>query len=152
MEPDLYSIVYCSRNLIGGDPAEVTGELKNILASSRVNNGRVGITGALLYNSGSFAQVLEGPLQAVEQTFERIQCDSRHSEVTVIQSGPVSARQFPEWSMALTSNSSFTGTPVATAAFDAVFSHAADAGEKMLSIMHDMIVSDEEWALLDTAP
>src|SRR4051794_450149 len=97
---NLYKLVYCSRNRIRGNSAEVTAELRKILNSARRNNARLEITGALLYNAGNFAQVLEGPLSSIEQIFESIQRDSRHSEVVVIQSGPVDTREFPEWSMA----------------------------------------------------
>ena len=37
-----------------------------------------------MFNSGCFAQVLEGPHHAIQATFERIQCDERHSDVTVL--------------------------------------------------------------------
>jgi len=151
MEPKLYTIVYCSRNLIHGNEAEVNRELQLILASSRKNNPRKNVTGALLYNGGSFAQVLEGPLEAIGQTFEIIQRDQRHSEVTVVQSGPIPERQFGEWSMAFAGNSSMEATPVATAAFEAVFARTADAGEQMLTLLHGMIVSEDEWVLLDVA-
>ncbi|MDP9170959.1 MAG: BLUF domain-containing protein [Acidobacteriota bacterium] len=151
MEQTLYSIVYCSRNRIPGEASEVTRQLHDILASARRNNGAAGVSGALLYNAGSFAQILEGPLRAIERVFEVIQRDPRHTDVTVIQSGRVVERQFPDWSMAFAGNSSMEGTPVATAAFDAVFSRAAGGGEQMLSLMSDLIVSDEEWVLLDVA-
>ena len=151
MNSNLYNLVYCSRNRILGNNAEVTAELQNILASSRTNNGRAGITGALLYNAGNFAQILEGPLAAIERTFEVIQRDPRHSEVTVIQSGRAVARQFPEWSMAFAGNNTVERMPLATAAFDAVFSNSVGAGEQMLSLLKDLIVREDDWVLLDAA-
>ena len=151
MKNSLYKLVYCSRNLIQGTDADVATELQKILASSRVNNSRSGITGALLYNAGMFAQALEGPLEAVERTFEVIQRDPRHSEVTVIQSGPTEERDFPEWSMAFTGTSVSEAMPQATAAFGAVFSNAAGASECMLSVLKDLVVSEDDWILLDAA-
>ena len=73
MTKNLYSLVYSSRNKIQGDQSVVNAELRRILTSSRARNKAAGVTGALLYNSGNFAQVLEGPLDAVESTFERIE-------------------------------------------------------------------------------
>lgn len=96
MTEALYRIVYCSRNTAPTGPEE----LRQILAASRVNNARDGVSGALLFSDGSFAQVLEGPLAAVERTFERIQCDLRHAGVTVLQFGPTEGRVFADWSMA----------------------------------------------------
>ena len=151
MTDSVYSIVYCSRNRIRGGHETIRAELQSILASCRANNARMQVTGALLYNFGSFAQVLEGPLQSVESVFEKIQRDERHSEVTVVQSGMVEQRQFPDWSMAFASNSSIEGTPVATAAFDAVFAHAAGAGEQMLSLMRELVIDEADWVLLEAA-
>ncbi len=151
MNSDLYHLVYCSRNRIRGSNAEVATELQAILASSRANNARAGITGALLYDAGNFAQILEGPLSSIERTFEVIQRDPRHSEVTVIQSGRAAARQFPEWSMAFAGNSTIEQMPLATAAFDAVFTHAVGAGEQMLALLKELIVREDDWVLLDAA-
>lgn len=97
---DVYRLVYTSRNLLGGRDDEQAAVVAEILATSKRNNARVGVTGALLFNAGSFAQVLEGPRGAVEGTFERIQRDPRHSDVSVLQCEPVAARGFPNWSMA----------------------------------------------------
>lgn len=105
----------------------------------------------LLYNAGSFAQILEGPLNNVQRIFETIQRDSRHGQVTVIQSEFTARRQFPDWAMAFAGGSSYEGTPIATEAFQAVFSGADSAGEQMLSLLQTLIVNDSEWLLLDTA-
>ena len=150
MNSNLYSLIYCSRNLIRGNDAETTAEIQSILAKSRENNGRAGITGALLYNAGNFAQILEGPLEAIGRTFEVIQRDPRHSEVTVIHSGPVETRHFPEWSMAFSGNSAWERMPQATAAFDAVFANTVGAGEQMLSLLKDLVVREDDM-LLDAA-
>ncbi len=146
---ELYKLVYCSRNRISGKGPEMTEELQSILATSRINNARAGITGALLYSAGNFAQVLEGPLAEIEQAFERIQRDPRHSEVIVIQSGPEETRDFPEWSMAFAGNNNVEDMPLATAAFEAVFANAVGSGEQMLSVLRDLIVREDDWILLD---
>ena len=148
MNTNLYRLVYCSRNRIQGSNAEVTAELQTILASARKNNSAQGITGALLYNAGNFAQVLEGPLGSVERIFEVIQRDSRHSEVTVVQIGPTATRDFPEWSMAFAGSNAVEDMPLATAAFDSVFAHVVGAGDRMLSVLKDLIVREDEWILL----
>ncbi len=96
---DLYRLVYTSRNLMEGGEEEQKAAIAGVLAVSKRNNARVGVTGALLFNRGSFAQVLEGSKAAVETTFERIQRDTRHSDVAVLQCEPVTARAFPNWSM-----------------------------------------------------
>lgn len=149
METNLYRIVYCSRNRIHGDQLQITEEIQSILTKSRANNSRAHVTGALLYTAGSFAQVLEGSLQAIERIFECIQRDPRHSEVTVIQSGLISERQFPEWSMAFAGNSSAESNPGATAAFEAVFAHSAGSEQAILGLLRDLVVTDDDYVLLD---
>ena len=96
----VYKLLYCSRNLLSGSLAEQQAEVQKILESSRRNNVREGVTGALLFNGDWFAQVLEGPLAKVEIAFERIQCDPRHTDVTLLESEIADQRIFADWSMA----------------------------------------------------
>ena len=100
MPEDLYRLVYVSRNDITGDTGAVRREVDQILATSRRNNARAGVTGALMFNHGCFAQALEGPHDALQGVFERIQCDPRHSRVVVLAFEPVAQPAFAEWSMA----------------------------------------------------
>jgi hypothetical protein len=73
--------------------------LTNILDAAHRYNGRDGITGLLCYLQGGFLQVLEGPPQAVEVTFEKVARDSRHMAVTRLLDREVAARAFPGWRM-----------------------------------------------------
>jgi hypothetical protein len=151
MDDKLYKLVYCSRNRIQGSEADVKAELQTILASARKNNPAIGVTGALIYNGANFAQVLEGPLKSVERIFEIIQRDPRHSEVTVVQSGPALARDFSDWSMAFVGSNDSHKLPLATAAFESVFSNAAGSGEIMLTTLKDLVVQEDDWILLEAA-
>ena len=69
----------------------MTEAVDAILAASQRNNAHAGVTGALMFTDGFFAQVLEGSMAAVEQVFERIQLDDRHSEVQLLSFAPVEA-------------------------------------------------------------
>lgn len=95
---ELFRIIYCSRNSIGHDAAG--RDLDQILAAARRNNAQVGVTGALLYSKGFFAQILEGPFEAVQQVFERIQIDHRHTDVVILTAENVTDRTFADWDMA----------------------------------------------------
>lgn len=70
MMSDLYRLVYASKNLLQGTDAEIAQAVSQILAASQRNNTGVDVTGALMFNAGAFAQVLEGPQRGVETTFE----------------------------------------------------------------------------------
>lgn len=97
---NLFRLVYVSRNELAGSPEEVQKEIDNILKTARENNPKIGVTGALLFNAGCFAQVLEGPQEEVETLFEQIQEDERHSNCLVLDCQPASSRNFSKWSMA----------------------------------------------------
>ncbi len=140
----LYRVLYCSRNCISGPPEAVSDKIRAILAASRRNNARDGITGGLLFSQGCFAQVLEGPLDAVETTFERIQCDEHHSDVAVLQSGPIEQRDFPDWSMAFT-GAADQASPLAGIALPSVFSGSPGAGEQVLEMLRGVVVRETDW-------
>ncbi|PWS36034.1 hypothetical protein DFH01_19345 [Falsiroseomonas bella] len=99
MQPALRRVIYVSHTVT--DPDEPIGPvLASILTAARRNNPRIGVTGALLYTARRFAQVLEGPPEAVEAIFETIQCDLRHDHVTVLEVSAPTVRAFADWSMA----------------------------------------------------
>ena len=100
MNDALYRLVYVSRNRIDAELPGLLREIGGILDLSRSRNAEAGITGALMYNDGCFAQVLEGEHDVLQDTFERIQCDERHDQVCLLGLERVEARGFGNWSMA----------------------------------------------------
>jgi len=99
MTEALYRLVYVSQNAVAGGDAALQDEIEQILETSRRNNRAAGITGALMYNAGCFTQILEGDRAALNTLFERIQYDTRHGDVTVLEFSPVESRDFADWSM-----------------------------------------------------
>jgi hypothetical protein len=75
-------------------------QLADILAVSRRNNERSGITGLLVPGGRRFLQVLEGPEQEVLKTYVRIQADPRHRAFVLVCAQKVEERAFGHWSMA----------------------------------------------------
>ena len=100
MSEQIYSLAYVSRSRISGTSEDVDAAITSILESARRNNLACAVTGALLYTEGWFAQILEGPLEGIELTFELIMADRRHANITVLQFHPVQERAFSVWSMA----------------------------------------------------
>ena len=92
-------LTYLSRNGLTGDAASLSEQLGEILAVSRRNNQRDGITGYLVCDGTWFMQVLEGDHEKVMAALVRIRFDPRHSDVTVISTGEIRTRSFPHWSM-----------------------------------------------------
>jgi hypothetical protein len=76
------------------------GDVAAIFAASRRNNGLDGVTGILLIENGRFLQVLEGPAESVDLTFERIKADERHRDIVVLNEQCEAERIFADWAMA----------------------------------------------------
>jgi hypothetical protein len=74
-------------------------QLIELLASVRASNVRAGLSGMLLYCGRSFLQLLEGDEAALEQTYRRIEADSRHTNLRLLLDETVDERLFPDWSM-----------------------------------------------------
>ncbi len=74
-------------------------DCREILAASRENNARDGITGLLVAGTTRFLQLLEGPPAAVRAAYARITADPRHFASVVLTERTVEARDCPEWAM-----------------------------------------------------
>ena len=73
--------------------------LSSILTTSRVNNKRKNITGALICREDIFLQLLEGPKEHIEKTYESIKRDDRHLNVEHLVKHNTDQRLFPAWAM-----------------------------------------------------
>ncbi len=140
---DLYRLVYASKNLLQGTEHDIATEIHQILEVSQRNNVKIGVTGALMFNAGSFAQVLEGPRDGVEATFERIQRDLRHSDVTVLQCVPVESRGFENWSMAFVGQSSRGRTQFSSLAAESGFDLSRMSGDSVFAMLHGLVLEEE---------
>lgn len=143
MTAKLYRLVYFSKNRITGGPEAIATEVQSILASSQRNNPRLELTGALIFNTGVFAQVLEGPRDSVEAAFEKILQDPRHGDVQVLAYGETEQRSFAEWSMGYFGQSREQQD---------LFGHIADAtgfstngmeGARLFQIIRDIAYTEE---------
>lgn len=74
-------------------------DLRALLATARVNNQRLDVTGMLLYHERSFIQALEGDEAAVMGLYERIARDPRHGSVEILLKGRIQKRNFGAWRM-----------------------------------------------------
>ena len=139
----LYRLVYYSHNHITGGNEALEPELAQILEKSRQNNARDGITGALLFNSGCFAQVLEGPLEVVEAAFERIQQDDRHGEVSLLALEPVEQRSFPNWAMGFVGNRQGDAARYAAIGQASGFDPGRLDGNQLHALLKDLAIEEE---------
>jgi hypothetical protein len=74
--------------------------LPALCEQASIKNQQDEITGVLMLRDGEFLQVLEGPREAVENTFLRIIVDARHHDLQLLSRKMITSRQFGSWSMA----------------------------------------------------
>jgi len=74
-------------------------ELEELLIDIRKRNQKQKVTGLLLYNDGSFIQVIEGPSKMLIELYEKIKKDHRHENIVKLLEEPIKKRAFPDWSM-----------------------------------------------------
>ena len=74
-------------------------QVQDILKTSHRNNPLHDISGVLIHGGGLFAQILEGPEQAVLRMYVKILDDRRHSDSRIIYISPANERMFQKWSM-----------------------------------------------------
>jgi hypothetical protein len=91
----LVRLLYASRAASPLTPAV----LDSILAQSRANNPRAGITGILCHSDDLFIQVLEGGRDVVCRLYNTIVRDSRHAEVCILSFEEIRERRFGGWTM-----------------------------------------------------
>ena len=143
MPENLYRLVYYSRNAVVGGETNLAAAITTILDKSRVNNQRVGVTGALMFNAGCFAQVLEGSRSAIEDVFERIQQDERHGDVSLLAFDPSPARVFDNWSMGFVGASIDDAARYGSLVQDSGFDPATMTGESLLETLHRLAIEEE---------
>ena len=92
----LHQITYIST----ARPTIMLADVEGILELSRRRNRDDDITGLLIFDGKRFLQVIEGPYQAIEDTFARIAQDPRHRALVKLASRHVETREFGQWAMA----------------------------------------------------
>ena len=139
---ELLRLVYVSRNAIAVPAGGMAWEIDRILDASQRNNARAGVTGALIFNDGVFGQVLEGPRDAVEETFERIQLDDRHSDVTLLDIATVGLRSFGAWTMGFVGSGGVEGA-YGTATTLRDFDVSLLSGEEVYGMLHALTLKNQ---------
>lgn len=67
-------------------------------ASARKNPARE-ITGFLIYHEGRFFQFIEGPSESLSALLSKLESDTRHHSLEVVERGLATQRWFPDWAM-----------------------------------------------------
>lgn len=93
----MHIIVYTSE--LASDEDNVNKLLADVVAKSKINNPRRGISGLLFYHNGRFLQIIEGEQDALEQLMAILQQDPRHTDIVRIIDENIYQRSFAQWNM-----------------------------------------------------
>lgn len=145
MTETLNRLVYYSRNRIDGPPEVLAGAIEAVLTASQRNNAKVGVTGALMFNAGCFAQVLEGPQDAVEDVFERIQRDERHGDVSLLAFESIEARAFAGWSMGFVGASVVDAARYGDVALKSGFDPSRMTAKALFKTLYQLAMEEERY-------
>ncbi len=149
----LYRLIYRSREAIAQvAPDAVTEagmqrELRAIVSAARSRNKEDNLTGALLFTGGTFAQILEGPREVVERTFDRVAMDRRHTDVTVLSFTPTPQRSFPDWPMGFCGQPPLGSSELFEHLSDtsSVFGARTTTGSDVLRFLERLIQQEDAW-------
>ena len=94
----LSRLVYYSTVTYPIEVGNIENLLDEVISSSRENNARRNITGALLQGGDFFLQVLEGRRPDLSETIARIMADRRHHDVRLVDFRVIDQRKFGDWS------------------------------------------------------
>ena len=100
-DTDTTQLIYASKARFGSDLSAPSTQrtLMRIVRESRNNNPAADIGGVLHFGNGYFLQILEGPAEAVDRLFARIEADDRHGEVKILRHKTVAEPTFGQWRM-----------------------------------------------------
>lgn len=90
----LKQIIYTSKPVALED-----NTIDEILASSQKYNSKSGVTGLLIFGAELYMQFLEGPVQELDETFNRIKIDNRHADIRILRVNLTDRRLFGSWKM-----------------------------------------------------
>ncbi|MGN6366989.1 MAG: BLUF domain-containing protein [Phycisphaerae bacterium] len=105
----MLQLCYASRATVPFDGATLT----SLLQKSRENNHRRGVSGLLVYQYGSFLQLIEGADPIVIELYNKIRRDPRHTDVSLLFKEKIEQRSFEQWSMGFVdaANPELSGMP-----------------------------------------
>ena len=106
----MFQLFYVSVSTLSD--ADAHSEIEKIVNGSIIYNAAQGITGALIFARGHFAQALEGDEGRVDTLMEAIVRDARHRRVTVVERSQIAQPRFAPWSMAYDGSASYIGGPI----------------------------------------
>ncbi len=133
----LVRLLYVSRAV---DKNSATA-IESILDSSRSHNIGNGITGVLCYGGGVFLQAIEGGRLAVNELYNHIVVDKRHTEVVLLHYEEITERRFGGWTMGQVNLSKLNTSIVLKYSERPEFDPYAVSGKVSLALLEELMAT-----------
>ena len=134
----MFRLLYVSISTLPDASAHM--EIDKIVRGAVDYNARHGITGALIFADGHFAQALEGEEASVDLLMRAIFRDDRHRSVTVVRREQIAKRRFEPWSMAYAGVATYISRPIESL-FQATGAEKAAEVDRLYALMDDLVSS-----------
>lgn len=95
----LYRMVMMCRTRVALGVGGLQGELGSILSCCMKTSVDETLTGALIWDSFMFMEVLEGDGEALERFWDVVRADPRNSDCRRLEYRPIKEREFRTWSV-----------------------------------------------------
>ena len=123
--------------------SETAGDLNaqliaGLLEEARANNNRRDLTGLLLFDHHHFMQVLEGDREVLNELYGKLQRDSRHKHVVLLNFEDIPHRQFGSWAMGYAAVNATTAHILLRHGVSRRFEPHSFAGTRALHILLEM--------------
>ena len=128
-------LIYFSEYRIDLAMGTMIAQLNDILTKANRFNREKSVTGALVFDSEWFVQVLEGNRDAVLSIFKKIERDKRHDHVTLVEMVEAPERAFGKWWMGCTERNERTASTFAPFLHDGRFRPEDMSAHDILSLM-----------------
>jgi hypothetical protein len=108
---NLSTFLYVSTACLSADHRVV--EFGRLVDQTVAANRVLGMTGALMFCSTRFVQILEGPSSVLAPLADRICADPRHTDLVSLVRRPINARRFKQFGMVYEGQSLFVSRKIA---------------------------------------
>lgn len=126
------SVLYVSRARLGLLDSE--GDLSRLVAAARERNLALAVTGMLVYTGDHFAQLVEGPQDAIDAIMASIRRDPRHHSLCEYEK-PIAKRSFGAWSLGYEGRASYVDRMVRVLFSTPLKGHLAEAQAELHELM-----------------
>jgi hypothetical protein len=128
------SCLYVSRSNLS--VSSCAREVADLVERAESKNGRLGVTGSIIFTGTYFAQIIEGLTASIDDLMASIVRDPRHSGLRIVTRTQVQARDFGDWTMAYSGPSAYMNRHIQPLATEAVEgSENANRSRRLTTLM-----------------